>query len=240
MTGTVSASRHPTQALSSTERVRRIDRLAILAARVVPPFVGLARRTRHQRSRHVLRGVRDRLRQITFLGLAPPSDWLFPTLLVTSGLSLSFLFREAPRRATCRRLIRRLVLLIAVGLVYNSCGASWLDLSPLRFTGVLQMIGIAGADAAVAVLASRSILGEEKIWWLLLMATGIIGLHGLSASAGGADDGVGHTHCLSHLRRVVDTHDVDARADGGRDGCGGTEQTIIGLGVGDCADGRLA
>ncbi|WP_420442801.1 hypothetical protein [Candidatus Poriferisodalis sp.] len=107
------------------------------------------------------------------------SDWLFPTFLVTSGLSLSFLLRDAPTRAMYWRLVRRLVLLVAVGLVYNAYGASWLDLSTLRFTGVLQMIGVAGAGAAVVVLASRAVLGEEKIWWLLVAASGIIGLYGL-------------------------------------------------------------
>ena len=107
------------------------------------------------------------------------SDWLFPTFLVTSGLSLSFLLRDAPTRATYSRLTRRLLLLVAAGFVYNAYGSSWLDLSALRFTGVLGMIGIAGAGAAVVVLGSRAVWGAEKIWWLLVMATGIIGLYGL-------------------------------------------------------------
>ncbi len=107
------------------------------------------------------------------------SDWLFPTFLVTSGLSLSFLLRDAPTGATYARLIRRLVLLVVAGLVYNAYGASWLVVSGLRFTGVLQMIGVAGAGAAAVVLLSRAMLGGEKIWWLLVAATGIIGLYGV-------------------------------------------------------------
>jgi len=82
------------------------------------------------------------------------SDWLFPTFLVTSGLSLSFLLRDVPTRATYTRLIRRLVLLVAAGLIYNAYGSSWFDLSELRFTGRLQMIGLSCARAAAVVLAT--------------------------------------------------------------------------------------
>ena len=108
------------------------------------------------------------------------SDWLFPTFLVTSGLSLSFLLRRGrPTRATGARLARRLLLLIAAGLAYNAYGASWLDLSGLRFTGVLQMIGIAGACAAAAVLLSRRVAGADAVWWIVGVATVIAVLYGL-------------------------------------------------------------
>ena len=108
------------------------------------------------------------------------SDWLFPTFLVTSGLSLSFLLRDAPTRATCGRLVRRLLLLVVAGLVYNAYGDSWLDVSELRFSGVLQMIGIAGACAALIVLVSRAVTrGEDVIWWIVGVATAIALLYGL-------------------------------------------------------------
>ncbi|MCY4517058.1 MAG: heparan-alpha-glucosaminide N-acetyltransferase domain-containing protein [Acidimicrobiaceae bacterium] len=118
------------------------------------------------------------LRHAAWDGLTA-SDWLFPTFLVTSGLSLSFLLRDGATRATYARLIRRLVLLVAAGLVYNAYGASWFDLSELRFTGVLQMIGIAGACGAVVVLAGRAMLGEDKIWWIVGTATVLALLYGL-------------------------------------------------------------
>lgn len=118
------------------------------------------------------------LRHAAWDGLTA-SDWLFPTFLVTSGLSLSFLLRGAPTWATYIRLIRRLVLLVAAGLVYNAYGATWFDLSELRFTGVLQMIGIAGACAAVVVIASRAAMGADKVWWIVGVATGFIVLYGL-------------------------------------------------------------
>ncbi|WP_323671631.1 hypothetical protein [Candidatus Poriferisodalis multihospitum] len=109
------------------------------------------------------------------------SDWLFPTFLVTSGLSLSFLLRDVPTRATYTRLIRRLVLLVAAGLIYNAYGSSWFDLSELRFTGVLQMIGISGACAAAVVLASRAVSpkGGDAVWWIVGVATAIAALYGL-------------------------------------------------------------
>ena len=120
------------------------------------------------------------LRHAEWNGLTA-SDWLFPTFLVTSGLSLSFLLRDTPTAATYRRLIRRLLLLLTAGLVYNAYGDSWFDVSELRFTGVLQMIGIAGACAAVIVLVSRaaSRSDEDVIWWIVGVATAIALLYGL-------------------------------------------------------------
>ncbi len=107
------------------------------------------------------------------------SDWLFPTFLVTSGLSLAFLLRDGVTGSTAGRLLRRLLLLVLAGLVYNAYGDSWFDLAELRFTGVLQMIGIAGACAAVVVLASRAVMGEDKVWWIVGVATALALLYGL-------------------------------------------------------------
>lgn len=94
------------------------------------------------------------LRHATWDG-ATPSDLLFPTFLVTSGISLSFLLRPPTSGAVRRRLARRTVVLVLVGLVYNAYGTSGFDLSTLRFTGVLQTIGISGAVAATVVLVTR-------------------------------------------------------------------------------------
>lgn len=46
-------------------------------------------------------------------------------------------------------------MLIVLGMAYNAYGGTWLDLSDLRFTGVLQMIGISGATAAAMILLLR-------------------------------------------------------------------------------------
>ncbi|WP_419551515.1 acyltransferase family protein [Candidatus Poriferisodalis sp.] len=107
------------------------------------------------------------------------NDWIFPAFLVTSGLSLSFLLRNPSKQATYRRLIRRLILLVVLGIAYNAYGTSWFDITDLRFTGVLQMIGIAGACGAAVVLASRAMFGEDKMWLLIAVATTVIFLYGL-------------------------------------------------------------
>ena len=115
------------------------------------------------------------------------SDWIFPSFLVTSGLSLSFLLRNPSERATYRRLSRRLVVLVAVGLAYNAYGATWLDFVELRFTGVLQMIGVAGAVGAAVVLAGRAMLGEDRMWLLVTVATVGLVLYGLGLDLIGCD-----------------------------------------------------
>lgn len=149
------------------ERIGSVDtfRGAVLALMLVTPTTGAA-------------DSLSWLRHAEWNGLTV-SDWLFPTFLVTSGLSLSFLLRDASTGATYRRLTRRLVLLLAAGLVYNAYGSSWFDLSELRFTGVLQMIGLAGAVASVIVLASRAATGEDRVWWVACAATVLIVLYGL-------------------------------------------------------------
>ena len=107
------------------------------------------------------------------------NDWIFPAFLVTSGLSLSFLLRNPSKQATYRRLIRRLILLVVLGIAYNAYGTSWFDISELRFTGVLQMIGIAGAVGAAVVLASRAMFGADKMWLLIAVATAGLIVYGL-------------------------------------------------------------
>ena len=111
-------------------------------------------------------------------------DLVFPSFLVTSGLSLSFLLRGKIKRATYTRLIRRLILLIALGLVYNAYGSSWLDIAALRVTGVLQTIGIAGACAAIVVLTGRVLFGRDRIAWITTVATAAVAMYGIGLMTG--------------------------------------------------------
>lgn len=106
-------------------------------------------------------------------------DLVFPSFLVTSGLGLSFLLRAPLKRTTPARLIRRLVLLIVLGLAYNAYGSTWLDLSDVRFTGVLQMIGISGACAAALILLLRKWTGTDRVGLLTGVSTSIVVAYGL-------------------------------------------------------------
>lgn len=88
------------------------------------------------------------------------SDLVLPLLLVTSGASLRFLLRDGWSAEVARRLVRRVVALVVLGLLYNAI-AQGLDLGGLRVTGVLQMIGIAGALAALLVAPW---IGRNQSW----------------------------------------------------------------------------
>jgi len=119
------------------------------------------------------------------------SDLVLPTFLVTSGLSLAFLLRPPVRRATVVRLVRRLVLLVLLGLAYNAYGTTGTDLSRLRLTGVLQLIGVAGAIAATVILLSRR-GDDDRPWVVAAVAAGLpaaygIGLRALAERCAGVD-----------------------------------------------------
>lgn len=143
------------------------------------------------------------------------NDWIFPAFLVTSGLSLSFLLRNPSKSATYRRLTRRLILLVVLGIAYNAYGTSWFDITELRFTGVLQMIGIAGAVGAAVVLASRAMFGEDKMWLLITVATVGLFVYGLGLELIACDP-IGRCSPYFEIDRAVltDSHVYRAGAAG--------------------------
>jgi len=71
------------------------------------------------------------------------------------------------------------VALLAIGIAYNAIGEP-LDLSTLRLTGVLQLIGIAGAVASATILLTRRRNGSDRflaiagVALLLLIAYGAV------------------------------------------------------------------
>lgn len=109
---------------------------------------------------------------------ATASDLILPTFLVTSGLSLAFLLRPPVGRDRVLRLVRRLVVLVLLGLVYNAYGATGTDLAALRFTGVLQTIGVSGFLAAAVVLLARVPSGQDRPWVVAGVAGAIQLVHG--------------------------------------------------------------
>jgi predicted acyltransferase len=91
---------------------------------------------------------------------ATPTDMIFPAFLFMVGISIVFstharLFPRTGRGATCRQLtahiLRRVILLIVLGLLVNGFPAY--DLHHLRLPGILQRIALCYAAAALLYLA---------------------------------------------------------------------------------------
>ena len=75
------------------------------------------------------------------------ADFVFPGYLFVVGASMA-----VGRQRSWPRDVRRLVVLVALGLVFNAFTTT----DPLRFTGVLQMIGVSGFLAGIVTrLAPR-------------------------------------------------------------------------------------
>jgi predicted acyltransferase len=91
------------------------------------------------------------------------TDIIFPAFLTVYGIGLAIAYRNGVK---WRDFIRRTVLLIVYGLLFN-LAASWtLDLENLRFTGVLQLFALTGL---AVVLLSRVIKD-----WKWMIAAGLL------------------------------------------------------------------
>lgn len=112
------------------------------------------------------------------------ADAIFPAFLVTSGASLAFLLRPPVTASTRLRLVRRLVALLVIGVAYNAVG-QLLDFSVLRLTGVLQLIGVTGALAALVILGLRWL--TDSRWPVLAVTVALPLVYGISL-AGSAKD----------------------------------------------------
>jgi predicted acyltransferase len=107
------------------------------------------------------------------------SDLIFPAFVVTSGASLAFLLRPPVTSSVKLRLVKRVVSLVAIGILYNSFGGPF-DFSGARVTGVLQLIGVAGGLGAVAVLLLRRRDGVDRIGVLAAIAVATVALYGIA------------------------------------------------------------
>jgi predicted acyltransferase len=92
------------------------------------------------------------------------ADVVFPGYLFVVGASMA-----VGRDRSWLRSVRRLVLLVGLGLAFNAFTTT----SPLRFTGVLQMIGVSGFLAGVV---TRHVKRTDDV---ALVAGGLLLLHGL-------------------------------------------------------------
>lgn len=137
-----------------------------------------------------------------------PADLVFPAFLVTSGASLAFLLKPPVTLSTRLRLARRTIALVVLGVLYNAYGTSGADLSNVRLTGVLQLIGLSGALAAIVVLTTRGRDGSDRPLLIVTAATAIVGLHAVGLGTR-ADTCVPSDPCSPY-------HDLDTRLLGAR------------------------
>ncbi|HEX2091997.1 MAG TPA: heparan-alpha-glucosaminide N-acetyltransferase domain-containing protein [Longimicrobiaceae bacterium] len=86
-----------------------------------------------------------------------PTDLIFPFFLFIVGVAMSFSFaaqeqKGATRREILRRVVKRSMILVLLGLILAAFPFYTLDLATLRIPGVLQRIGVAFLLASAVVL----------------------------------------------------------------------------------------
>jgi len=115
-----------------------------------------------------------------------PSDLFFPLFLIVAGAGLAL---QTKRGVPWVRVLRRFISLVVLGVAVNALLGAGLDLSVLRFTGVLQRIALAGLVGAAVVAVCR------RHWLVVtLSAVGLCVLWGvvIHVAASGCPDGVPH------------------------------------------------
>jgi predicted acyltransferase len=104
------------------------------------------------------------------------ADLVFPAFLVVVGTSLAFSLHRPVTWELVRRLAKRAVALLVVGVLFNAWSGDGASFDHLRVPGVLQRIAIAGLVAAVIVLVVRE-------WWaVLLVAVALLAIYGTARS----------------------------------------------------------
>lgn len=93
------------------------------------------------------------------------ADLVFPGFLFVVGASMA-----VGRSPSWPRMARRLAALLALGLVFNAVTTT----SPLRFTGVLQTIGVAWFTAAVVIRFARRTDDVTLVAGALLVVHGVV------------------------------------------------------------------
>jgi predicted acyltransferase len=103
-----------------------------------------------------------------------PVDLVFPVFVTLSGCGLAFANR---RRTPVGPLVRRIVVLLAFGLLYNTVvamsakgGSPWPGWAHLRLTGVLQLYAGVVLVIALGHLVTRSARGWAVLTLLLAVA----------------------------------------------------------------------
>ena len=122
-------------------------------------------------------------------------DFIFPTFLTVFGISMAVAY---DRRIKWFKVVRRTILLLIFGLLFNMI-VSWnFSLAEVRYTGVLQFYAVIGLITALVMKLDRR-------WWItLLMALVLLTGYGwfiLSVSSS-CPDGLPQPDC--NPSRVID------------------------------------
>jgi predicted acyltransferase len=132
-------------------------------------------------------------------------DMIFPLFLFIAGVSMPFSILRRKQRGESmpsiyRHLVKRLVLLIILGLIYNGL-TERLDFSQQRYSSVLARIGIGWFFAAVIVL-NTSIRGQ--ILWFAGILVGYFALMKLVPVPGfGAGDLSPQGNLAAYVDRMI-------------------------------------
>ena len=95
-------------------------------------------------------------------------DLIFPLFLFLAGVSTPFSLRNrlgaADRWATALKIVRRGLMLVLLGIVYNN-GLQWKDIDQMRFGSVLGRIGLAGMFAQL--IFAFNFETPKRLWYWL-------------------------------------------------------------------------
>lgn len=95
-------------------------------------------------------------------------DLIFPLFVTLSGVGLAFAYR---RGSDWPATVRRVIVLIVVGVVYTAIHGDHYELSSLRFTGVLQLYAVLVLVSAVLHTVTRTARG----WAIITVVTAVVG-----------------------------------------------------------------
>ncbi|MBH0007916.1 heparan-alpha-glucosaminide N-acetyltransferase domain-containing protein [Salinibacterium sp. SWN1162] len=117
-------------------------------------------------------GVNSAIISIPLLGHASwasvmPIDLIFPLFVTLAGCGMAFAFH---RRVEPWGVVRRALVLLALGLAYNAVVDATTSLTELRFTGVLQLYAVVIIVMALLHLVTRSWRGWALLTILLAVA----------------------------------------------------------------------
>lgn len=115
-------------------------------------------------------------------------DMIFPAFITIFGTSMAIAYRKGVRAS---RLAKRTIRLIIFGLLFNMIAAWSMDLSTLRFTGVLQMFAVFGV---LTVIITKYV---KNLGMLIALSLAIFSIHGIAllAVGQGCEEGLPQVGC---------------------------------------------